>query len=85
MIVKNSKRISLNETKEKKLKEFILSKGYEIVYENYNINDLGCVAGIESFELYLAAYRGLETILVEDNYSSNIYKKIFPENIIFSS
>lgn len=85
LIINKTQRTALNKNKEKKLKEFVISKGYEIVNENYNINELGCIAGLESLELYLGAYRGLETILVDDNYSTNIYKKILPENIIFNS
>lgn len=85
LIIKSTARTTLNLNKLKNLKEFIISKGYEIVDEDCNINELGCIAGIESPELYLGAYRGLETILVEDNYCKDIYKKIFPENIIFNS
>lgn len=85
LIIESTRRTTLNSNKLKKLKDFIISKGYEIVNEDYNVNELGCIAGLESPELYLGAYRGLETILVEDNYSKDIYKKIFPENIIFSS
>lgn len=85
LIIESTRRTTLNSNKLKKLKEFIISKGYEIVNEDYNVNELGCIAGLESPELYLGAYRGLETILVEDSYCKDIYKKIFPENIIFSS
>lgn len=85
LIIESTRRTTLNSNKLKNLKEFIISKGYEIVNEDYNVNELGCIAGLESPELYLGAYRGLETILVEDSYCKDIYKKIFPENIIFSS
>lgn len=84
LIVEKNRRINLSENKIKKLKEFVVSKGYEIVNENYNINELGCIAGVESAELYLSAYRGLNTYLVDDGYCLDIYKKIFPENGIFN-
>ena len=84
LIIEKNRRAIINETKLKKLKEFVVNKGYQIVTEDFNINELGCIAGIESSELYLGAYRGLETILVDDNYCSDIYQKIFPENIIFN-
>jgi len=84
LIIEKNRRIYLNENKIKKLKEFVISKGYEIVNENCNINELGCVAGVESPELYLSAYKGLKTYLVDDGYCLDIYKKIFPENGIFN-
>lgn len=84
LITKNS-RISLSENKIKKLKELVLCKGYQIINENelINYNDIGCVAGLESAEIFLASYRDLQTFFVDEGYSTNIYKKIFPKNIIF--
>lgn len=86
LIVSKNDRFSINESKLNLLQNYIIKRGFNILPEdsNPNLNEIGCVAGVESPELYLGAYRGLETILVDDGFCSDIYRKIFPENIIFN-
>ena len=85
LLIKKNNRTSIPEIKLKKLKEYILSNGYEVISDDelINYNNISCVAGLESAEIFLAAYKGLETFLIDDSYSTDIYKKIFPKNIIF--
>ena len=78
--------MSLSEDKINKLKQYISIKGYEVIKDNelINYNNISCVAGLASAEIFLAAYKGLETFLVDEGYSKDIYNKIFPKNIIFN-
>jgi hypothetical protein len=87
LLIKKNINMSLSEKKIEKLKEYISSKGYEVIKDDelINYNNISCVAGLESAEIFLAAYRGLETFLVDEGRSTEIYKKIFPKNIIFNT
>jgi hypothetical protein len=86
LLISKNIHMSLPENKIRKLKEYILSKGYEVIKDNdlINYNNINCVAGLASAEIFLAAYKGLETFLVDEGYSKDIYNKIFPKNIIFN-
>ena len=85
LLIKKNNRISIPENKLIKLKEYIFNKGYQVINDDelINYNNISCVAVLESAEIFLAAYKGLETFLIDDSYSTEIYKKIFPKNIIF--
>jgi len=86
LLISKNIHMSLPEIKINKLKEYVLSKGYEVIKDNelINYNNISCVAGLESAEIFLAAYKGLETFLIDEGYSTDIYKKFFPKNIIFN-
>ena len=87
LLIKKNINMSLSENKIIKLKEYISSKGYEVIKDDelINYNNISCVAGLESAEIFLAAYRGLDTFLIDEGRSTEIYKKIFPKNIIFNT
>ena len=86
LLISKNTNMSLSEDKINKLKEYISIKGYEVIKDNelINYNNISCVAGLASAEIFLAAYKGLETFLVDEGYSKDIYNKIFPKNIIFN-
>jgi len=87
LLIKKNINMSLSENKIIKLEEYISSKGYDVIKDDelINYNNISCVAGLESAEIFLAAYRGLDTFLIDEGRSTEIYKKIFPKNIIFNS
>ena len=86
LLISKNTNMSLSEDKINKLKQYISIKGYEVIKDNelINYNNISCVAGLASAEIFLAAYKGLETFLVDEGYSKDIYNKIFPKNIIFN-
>ena len=59
----------------------LLLRSFEVIRDNelINYNNISCVAGLASAEIFLAAYKGLETFLVDEGYSKDIYNKIYQD------
>lgn len=78
LLIKENKMKKLKYTDIIKIRSKLEKKGYTIVDKVKNIEEIGCVAGIESPEIFSAAFYGIPTFIFE-NYSIhiNVYKKLF--------
>lgn len=78
LLIKENKINKLKFTDIIKIKSKLEKKGYNVVEKVENIQEIGCVAGIECPEIFSAAFYGIPTYIFE-NYSINInvYKKLF--------
>lgn len=64
-----------------KIEKFIEKMGY-VISNEYNY-DVSCVASVESFYLFDAAFYGIKTILIPTGLGTELYKEFFPNGIIF--
>lgn len=63
----------------KELHNMFTAKGYHVEIDS-NVNDAGCVVGIESEKLYWAATHGIRTFLVPTGIGTRLYSMMFQEN-----
>lgn len=84
LIKKNNNNI-LSFLEIEKIKNKITKNGYELVDNVKNINEIGAVAGLESPEIFSAAFYGIPTFLLESkSININVYKKLFPNQEILN-
>lgn len=85
LLVKNSINNSLTDLEITKIKNEMCKKGYEIVEKVNNTQEIGAITGIESPELFAAAFYGIPTFLFNEKSTSiNLYKKLFPNHEILN-
>lgn len=85
LLIKSNLTKTLNNEDVEKIKIFVNKKGFILVENVVNINEIGAVAGIESPELFSAAFYGLPTYLIEKYaVNLNVYKKLFKNKEILS-
>lgn len=68
---------SLENYKIDKLKKIARQNGFDPVLDE-SINDAGLVMGVESYNLFLAASKGIKTTLVPTGLGTRLYKNMFP-------
>lgn len=85
LLIKNSINNSLTDLEITKIKNEMCKKGYEIVEKFNNTKEIGAIAGIESPELFAAAFYGIPTFLFDKKSTSiNLYKKMFSNHEILN-
>lgn len=77
---------SLNNQQIKRMEAWIKNKypQAEIEYNKNNLEGAGWVLGVESWQIYEAASRGIKTTLVPTGLGTNLYKRMFPQGEIMT-
>lgn len=85
LLIKKNSTKTLNNEDVEKIRIFVNKKGFILVENVVNINEIGAIAGIESPELFSAAFYGLPTYLINKHaINLNVYKKLFKNKEILS-
>lgn len=74
--------VSLNQTQISKIKNFAISQGYSPVIDG-DVKQAGLVIGVENYDIFYAAYKGIRTKLVPTGIGTELYKKLFKNGEIF--
>lgn len=64
--------------------EHRIKKEHFDIEQNVGITNASLVVGVESPELFEAAGQGIRTILVPTGIGTNLYRKMFPQNEVWS-
>lgn len=73
--------VSLEKRYVDKLVKIATSEGFEPVFDQV-VENAGLVMGVECYQLYLAASKGIDTRLVPTGIGTRLYKKMFPKAVV---
>ena len=86
LLIKSTPFKKLNDQDVVKINNFVSKKGYFLTEKVEKIEEIGAIAGVESPELFSAAFYGLPTFLFNKNcLNLNVYKKLFLNQEILNS